>query len=856
MSVGQMKSGAWFSVSLRLALRELRGAKRGFTVFLACLVLGVMAIAGIGSFAGALTEGLHREGRAILGGDADFTLVQRQAGTQERAFLAGQGRLGEVALLRAMARATDGDAALVELKAADGAYPLVGALETRPARPLPELLAYRDGAWGALADEVLMARLSLSPGSHVQVGEATFEIRAVLEKEPDQLSAGIGFGARLLVSMGALEASHLVQPGSLVRWSYRLLLPDTSPQALEHVMAQAETALAEGGFQMRTREAAAPRLERSVQRIAQFLILVALTALLVGGVGVANAVASHLATRQEVIATLKALGAPRRVIFTTYGVEIALIALFGIVLGLLLGAALPFVASAAVAPFLPFPLQPFVDSPALGLAALYGFLVAAAFTVWPLARAQEAPVSVLFRGGFDGRPPRGSRKAMGLALGLMAVLVALLAALAVLSAEDMRIAGFFLLAAALVFALLRLVGQGMMVLARHLPRPHAPMARLALGNIHRPGALTPTVVLSLGLGLTLLVVITLVDRSLSYELSGHLQEEAPSFFFVDVPSDREDEFRAFIQQQAPGAELKSVPMLRGRIMALNDAPADADKVPADAAWVLQSDRGISMADALPEGSRLVAGQWWAPGETRPLVSFDAELAGRLGLALGDTVSVNVLGRTITATIANLREVEWERLGINFVMVFSPGTFAGAPHSILATLSWPQGADTAREVEVLKAVAQAWPAVTTVRVKEALEQARQMLDDLGFGIRIASLVTVLTSIFVLAGALAAGHQHRVYDAVVLKTLGATRARLLGAYVLEYAGLGLVTALFAIVAGALAAWGVTTQVMDINFVFPPGAALAAVAGALLLTVGFGLLGTYRALGQAPARVLRHL
>jgi len=835
---------------LILALRELRGARRGFGIFLACLTVGVMAIAGIGSFARALTEGLEREGRAILGGDIAVTVVQREASADELARLSAGGTLGRVATLRAMARAADGDAALVELKAVDGTYPLVGALELEPQQAPEALFRETGGVFGAAADEVLMTRLGLTVGSRIAVGAASVEIRAMLKSEPDKLSSGVGFGARLLVSQAALDATALIQPGSLVRWSYRLALDD--PSRLPAVLAAVKEPLGEAGFEVRTRDGATPQLERNVKRISQFLTLVALTALMVGGVGVANAVSSHLATKRETIATFKALGAARGTLFATYAVEIGLIAAAGIGLGLVLGAALPFVAAAAIGALVPFPLAPRLDPAALALAALYGLLVAALFTVWPLARAQESPVSALFRDGLGARGPRPSWRYVALAGGLAAALVAV----ALLSSDDLKIAAVFLAAAAGVFALLRGVALAIMALARRLPRPPSALARLALGNIHRPGALTPTVVLSLGLGLSLIVALALVDRSLNAELSGPLQEKAPSFFFVDVPSAQQPAFRDFVMAHAPTGEMRSVPMLRGRITALNGVPAGDIKPTAEAAWVLQSDRGISMAAEVPEGSQVVAGEWWTPQVTEPLVSFEDKLAAGLGLKLGDSVSVNVLGRTVTARIANLRKVNWERLGINFVMVFSPASFGGAPHTVLSTLAFPDGGDTAREVALMRELAAAWPAVTTVRVKETLEEARRMLDNLSLGIRAASLVTLLTSVLVLAGALAAGHQHRVYDAVILKTLGATRGRLIGAYALEYAGLGLVTAVFAVAAGTLAAAAVVTQVMDISFTFSTPAAAGAVAGALALTVGFGLLGTARALSAPPAQVLRHL
>lgn len=840
------------SPALAFALRELRGARRGFAVFLACLALGVMAIAGIGSFARALTEGLEREGRAILGGDAAYTIVQRDVAPEELARLQAHGRTSGVVFLRAMARAADGEAALTELKAVDAAWPMVGTAELTPALPLAEALGPRDGVYGAIAEEALMVRLGVGIGDRLKIGDAEVVLRARLDSEPDKLATGVGLGQRLIIPAAALPATGLIQPGSLARWSTRVLLDDPSAAGLAALEGAVHKDFTEAGFEIRTRHAATPQLERNVERISQFLTLVALTALVVGGVGVANAVSSHLAAKRETIATLKAMGAARRTVFATYALEIGAIAAAGIALGLVLGALLPFIAAAAISALIPFPLAPRVDAASLGLAALYGALVAAAFALWPLARAQEARVAVLFRDSLG----EAAVKVPRLYLLALAVPAAGLVAAALLSADDKRATLIFLPAAAAAFVILRLAGRGIMALAARLPRPRATVTRLALANIHRPGALTPTVVLSLGLGLTLMVAVALIDRSLTHELSGPMAEEAPSFFFVDVPSTAQPEFSAFLKEKAPWGMLRSVPMLRGRITALNGVPAEAIKAAPDSAWVLNSDRGLSTAAEIPEGSTLAAGQWWAPDTPEPLVSFDAKHAAGLGLKVGDTVTVSVLGRSITARIANLREVRWERLGINFVMLFTPSTFAGAPHTVLSTLTFPEGSDMGQEVALMRDVAAAFPAVTTVRVKESIEQARAMLENLSIGIRVASFVTILSSILVLAGALAAGHQHRVYDAVILKTLGATRTRLLLAYALEYAGLGLVTAVIALAAGSTAAWAVVTYVMEVPFTFSLPAAAGAVAGALVLTVGFGLIGTLRALSAPPAQVLRHL
>ncbi|CAA0105655.1 Uncharacterised protein [Starkeya nomas] len=845
---------ARWPVPLRFALRELRGGLRGFAVFLACLALGVAAIAGVGAFSRALTDGLAREGTTLLGGDASFTLVQREATPEEYALVAAGGRVSTIATLRAMARAGEGDAlnaALAEVKAVDGAYPMVGTLDLDPPKPLSAALAANGSAYGAVADPALADRLGLKPGDRFQLGEAQLTLTGLITREPDSLSTGIGFGPRLMVSLDALRASNLLQPGSLVRWQYRVRMND--PGNLASFVETVQKDAPDAAFEVRTREAAAPRLENNVRRFTEYLTLVGLTALLVGGVGVANAVKSHLDAKRGVIATFKSLGAPGATVFAIYLTEVGLIALVGIGIGVAVGSALPFLANAAFGHLLPIPIEPSLQPAALALAVAYGALIALAFALWPLGLAHDVPVSALFRERVEG----GRRRPRLLYIGLTALAVLALAALAVLASEDRRIALIYLAAAASVLILLRLVGAGIMALARRLPRPRSTALRLALANIHRPSALTPTIVLSLGLGLTLLVTLALIDRSLTRELTANLPEQAPSFFFLDIQSADADRFAAYLGQKAPQGEVETVPMLRGRIISLGGKPAESLTPPPEFAWVLSSDRGVTYAQTLPEGSRLVAGDWWAADYAGPpVVSFEREIAEAFGLKIGDEVTVNVLGRTITATIANLRDVEWERLAINFVMVFSPNTFAGAPHTSLATLTMPNGGDEAAERSIGRAVATDFPAVTAVRVKEALTQIGEIVANLLTAIRGASLVTLLSSVLVLAGALAAGQHHRVYDAVILKTLGATRTRLVAAYALEYAALGLVTAVVAIGAGTAAAYVVVVYVMKLTFAWSTGAALGAVAAALLLTVGFGLIGTWRALGQKPARILRNL
>jgi putative ABC transport system permease protein len=842
------------SLPLRYALREMRGGLRGFYVFIACIALGVMAIAGVGSVAASLREGLAREGRTLLGGDVAFSLFQREAKPEEVDFLRTRGGVSVTASLRGMARAEDGRLALVEIKAVDAAYPMLGELALEPKMSVKELLAEHDGIFGAAVDSTLLTRLDLKLGDRVNVGSATFQIRSVDITEPDKLAGGLGFGPRFLVSEAALRATQLLQPGSLVRWTYRVRLLDkagsqTNPARLAD---DARNALPHAGWEIRTRDSASPQLERTISRFTQFLTLVGLAALLVGGVGVANAVKSHIDRRREVIATFKALGATGRDVFAIYLTQVVVLALIGSVIGLAAGAALPFIIVDVFGRLLPLPVVPALHSDELALSLVYGLATALAFGLWPLGRVHDVPVATLFREAVTSlwQRPRGRY------LLLMALVIAFLVTVIIGLAYDKRVATIFVLSSIAVFALLRGIAAGLMALARRLPRTQFTMLRLAIANIYRPGALTPSVVMSLGLGLAVLVTITQIDGNLRRQFLAALPDRAPSFYFIDIPATDADRFAAFLKQTAPGATVEEVPMLRGRIVAARGVPAEDLNPSTDSEWVLQSDRGLTTTGEIPKGSKIVEGQWWgADYNGPPLISIEKKIADGLKLKLGDEIVVNVLGRDISARIGNMRTIDWQGLGINFVLVFSPNAFKGAPHTHIATLTEAHP-DFTGDAAIVKRVADAFPMVTTVRVREALETVGTVVTNLVLAIRGASAVTLISAILVLGGALAAGHRHRVYDAVILKTLGATRWRLLGAYALEYLMIGLATAVFGVIAGSVAAWLIVTRLMTLSFIWQVGSAAGVVAVALVVTVGLGLAGTLLALNHKPAAVLRNL
>ena len=838
---------------LRIAFRDLRVGWAGFAIFIACIALGVAAIAGVGSLSGALEQGLAREGQAILGGDISLRLVHRQANTEQRGYMNRLGTVSEVATLRAMARARNGEqAAMVRVKAVDARYPLYGAAELEADGKSVPVSALQEK--GTLAAEpLLLDRLKLSLGDSVTIGATEMKIAAVLKREPDQLAGRPAFGPRVLMSRANLESTGLVQPGSLIRWTYRIALPDpaASPSDLATLKKDIEDRFPDAGFTIRDRRNPSPSVQRVAKRLSQFLTLVGVTTLMIGGIGVANAIAAYLARKRPVIAAFKCLGASSGTIFRIYLAEVLVLAGFGTVIGLGLGALMPAGVAAAGAGALPVDLALRPQPLALALASLYGILTALMFVIWPLGQARDLPAALLLRQQVsrEGSRPRTVYIALGVLSGIV------LAGIAIASAQTKLLASLACAGLLAVFVLFLGLGWLMQRIARRMPRPRNAALALARASIAAPGGLARPVALSLGASLSLLSAVALVNASLQKEFETTIPDKAPSYFVIDVGKDQMEQLRSIVHRHEPETAIDNAPMLRGRIVKLNGKrPSEITPAPGTE-WVINGDRGLSYSDVLPEGSELVKGNWWPKDYSgEPLVSFEGEIAEGLGLAIGDTVTVNILGRNVTAKIHNFRKVDWDSLAINFVMVFSPNTLAAAPHNLIATLTLPEETRVAKEGPMIQELSRAFPGITALRVRDAVNTFRGIAEKVMAAIHASGGVTLIAGALVLAGALTTAHRRRIRDAVIFKTLGATRKRLVLAHLVEYGSLALVTGIVAAALGTLGAFLVVKLAMDAEFTFSPGAVLTAIGLSAGLVILFGALATWRILGAGTAAHLR--
>lgn len=827
------------SVALRLALRDLRRGGRGLLLLAVCLFLGTAALAGIGSLSASLLAALDAQGRTMLGGDVELNVSQRRATVEEAGAFAAAGRTSETVSMRAMASVPARPPLLVELRGVDEAWPLVGGLQlgagATAQRPRGDQIAL---------SPVAATRLGVRVGDRVRVGMANLLVIGLIAQEPDRLGAGFALGPPALVDMAGLDATQLVQPGSLYEARYHIALarPVTARTVGDRLVRRFPGA----GWSARTSDQAATGLRRGLSQLGQFLLLIGLAALAIAGVGMAGGIAAYLDSKAWIVATLKTLGASSRTIAAMFLSQLGLITAAGLSVGLALGAAVPWIVAAAAGTALPVAPRLALYPKPLATAATLALIVGTLAALPALTRTRRIPAASLLRDALTPASRLGPETLTG-----MGALVALLAALAILTASDRKLAAGFLGAVATLLVLLWTVGLAVRRGARLLPRPKRPLLRLAIANLHRPGAQTDRLIVALGLGFSLFVALAAIDTSLSAELTGAAPAKAPRFFAIDLRPEDVGAFRAAVLRAAPDARLEMVPSLRGSIVSLKgQRVTDMKALPPDA-WVLRGDRTLTWSATVPPRNQVVAGRWW-PHDYRgsPLVSLEDRAAAALGLKIGDPVTVSVLGVEVPARIAALRRIDWGGLGLNFAIVFSPGYIEEAPHGLLASVYAPSDHDGG----IAASVAAALPSVTLIRVGDVLGQIGMILGQFAVAVRAAAAITVAAGVAVLIGAVAAAERRRRYDAVILKLLGGTSAQVLGAQAIEYLLLSLVLATVALVVGGGGGWFVIRHVLDIPWAPDWHAAAATLAAASVITLGIGLLASLPALRTRPAAALR--
>ncbi|MEO5586610.1 MAG: FtsX-like permease family protein [Novosphingobium sp.] len=869
MSAAHARPLAW-SAAWRIARRDLSARFRGLRLLLVCLFLGVGALAAIGTLTGTIERELATRGRAILGGDIEIAIWQRGLNDVERAALAKLGAVSPGTRMQAMASAgasarapnSDGAIAPIELKAVDAQWPMVGRLRLADGRsvgaPPPGTAWIAEGA---------AERLGVQPGGTITIGGQPLKVGGIIADEPDRLGEGFALGPAVVVSQDLPERAGLLAPGAMYRSKTRVAFSGLRDPAAEADALKRQ--FPDAGFQLRTSDNAAPGADRFVKQMGEFLTLVGLAALMIAGIGIGGGVSSYLEARRTSIATLKVVGATSGDIARIYLLQIGAVGIVGSLAGLLVGVLVTPLLAGALGTLLPVSSGFVIDPAALARAASYGLLVAFVFAAPPLLRARAYPAMALMRARIA--PLAAATRAALLPVGLG---IAAIVALSLASATRIGTTALFLAGAAALLLLLWALGWGIRWAAEHAPRPRDPLLRAALGNLHRPGAQTGALVTALGFGLSAFVLLAAVQTSLDANIMARVPNRAPDYFVLDVPKARVAEFEAAVRTVAPAAKIRAIPALRGAILAYGPEgrmarTADIKDLP-EGGWALRGERGLTYSDTVPEGNSLTAGKWWAADYAgTPLVSVDERLAQAAGMKLGDKLTIGLLGVERTATISSFRRIDWDSLGFNYVLVFSPNALRDAPHNFAATIDLPptvpggsgaQGANASGRIspktDLLRRLVRAFPSSSVIETGGLLRDARALLTQMSLAILAAASVTVLAGIAVLLGAIAAARASRLYDNVILRVLGASRRQLLLMQVAEYGALAAVLALVALVLGMGIAWGIVTQLFEFDWLPDWPTVLTVLGAGLALVLGFALAGSLPLLRAKPAQALREL
>ena len=837
-------SRAW----LRIARRELAGGLGGFWIYLACLALGAWAIAAAGSITASFSRGLEIQSHTLLGGDAGVTLSQREASADELAWLRDRAvKMSQASAIDLMGR---GPSAVrqIDVRGVDANFPLLGSFGfNADAPPLKDVLARREGVWGVAASDSVLKQLGVKIGDRFMLGEFEVEIRAQLLREPDRIGAPGIFQPRVIIAHDALREAGLLDPGRLFRTTYRMTLRPEYAKSFESDVKTWEDA----GLRYVAPQDAVEGLRLLLDMLNSFMSVIGIAALVAGGVGVAQATSSFLESRIDSIAALKALGADAGTIRAAYAAQLGVLAGLGALVGVALGAVSPWLLKAITGDLIPLPtdvsLYPLPLLKAFVLAMLTGLM----FTALPLGRARATPPAALFRregGEAMGKSPWLERW-IAAGAGLALVIVATMG-----SVEPLMVLGLlagagvaYLLLVGAAFAVKRLAGWG----ARHTRG----YVRLALANLGGPGSLAPVVAPALGLGLALMVLVSVVQTNLLGQLRDTAPANAPSIIFRQIPHQDVAEFDALMTQH--GVDITNIkayrraPFILGRVISLKGAPLDEDRVSPEERWVTRGEVGMTFLPERPPEAIIRSGKWWPADYSGPLlVSVEEGAARGLGLRVGDRIGFRIFGREVEGEVASIRKVDWAGFGANLAFILSPGTLEAAKPFHNAIVIVPPD----KEPELIRAVSDRWPEALAFQLRATLETAADLFAQVSLAVTALSSVVLTAGVLVLFGAFAAAARRRRRESALLKVFGGSRAAILGLYAFEFALAAFAAATMGAIMGVAAAHPIVIQVFEAMWRFDFAPVISVILIAVLAAATGGAAVGWATLSHYPARVLR--
>ena len=838
------------ATTLKIALREIRGGVKGFRLFIICLALGSMALATISSTKKSINVGLDQKAVEILGGDVSVGFTYRFADKNELDFIKkNSSSFTETTDFRSMAFVSENnipvDSTLIRVKGVDNKYPIYGEIKTTPNIPITDALKKIDGVYGLIVAEPLLNRLDLILGDQIQVGDKLFAVRALLLNEPDAGGSTFSFAPKVIAYNEGLIASGLLTLGTMFDTDYKLKAPGIDLKQMEE---KATELFKQSGMRWKDSSEATPGIDRFVDRLSSFLLLIGMAGLAIGGIGVALSVTVYLEGKNVTIATLKTLGANDNVIFNSYFLIILTFAIIGSTFGAFVGVIIPITFGPLLASKFPIPIifdiyyQPILNS------IFYGILTAIVFSTWPLGRMINKNVSTLIR---NTPTKKIILPYFRYQLLCICTLLVLIFSFSLRSPQPLLSIGVFCgIAISLVSLLMMAYGIKIMcmTLVRKNVFKNSLRVRLALSSISGPNSEVSLTMLSVGLGLIVLATIGQIDHNLRYNIDNDLQEKGPSFFLLDIQNSQLQSLQDLMISSGEVSNFDSAPMMRGIISKINGIPAEDF---AGEHWAIRGDRGLTYSEYPPQNGEIIEGEWWEPNYSGdPVISFTANEAEEIGLSIGDKITVNVLGRDIVGTITNFRDVNWASMQINFLMMFNPSALKAAPHSHIATIY----SDASSEASVLRQISKDYPNITAIPMRDTLKQVSETLSTIASITRWSSIITIVIGFVVLVGVSAATERKRSYEACLLKTLGASNSLILLSFTLRSSIIGAGAGFMAITVGNLSGWTIVSLIMNLPFNFDSETAITIILLGIITNLLASLVFAQKPLSVSISQTLR--
>lgn len=821
-----------------LAWRQLRRAWRAgeLRVLWLALTLAVAAITSVGFFTDRVQRAMGQQAGELLAADL-VVAMGREVPGDWLSHATGVGLTAARSMEFPSMVQMGGKLQLAEVKAVDGAYPLRGRLlllsspgeGTHPQRGGP-------GAGQAWVDDALSRSIGLTLGSRVEIGTKSLQLAGLIVDEPDRSSAWFSIAPRVLMNWQDVASSGLISKGSRV--SYRLLLAGETGQ-LQQFRRWVKPRL-QAGDRVLGPQDVRQEIAQALTRATQFLELAALTSILLAGVAIAMAAMRYSQRQMDNVALMRCLGASRATVMWIYLVQLGALWLGGSLLGVLVGAIAQQGLALVLGQLFSAPL------PAPGWQPIaYGFGVAwltlAGFALPALIRLPEVPPLRVLR--HEVMPPRLSASLLaGAALGALGLLT-----LSIVTEIKLAVV---VLASVLGAVVVLLVMAWVMIRSLRPLRARVGVAwRFGLANIVRRSRLSMLQIASFGLGLMVLLLLSVVRVDLLEAWRSSIPPDAPNHFLINVQPDQAQGLQAYIHDRL-GQTPRLYPMVRARLVKINQRQVQpADFTSPRAQRLLQREFNLTWAREMLPHNKIVAGRWWSvKSQVDGQFSVEQDLAQTLGIRLGDTLTYLVEGRPLTGRVSSLRTVSWDSFQPNFFVISTPALLQDAPASYITSFYLPAGQQV-----VLRELTQRYPNITAIDVDALMRKVRMIIDRVTQAVEAVFLFTLLAGLLVMYAAIEATQDERRHESALLRALGASSAQLRWGLLSEFALLGgLAGAMAALMAG-LAGYGLATEVFEFSYYLSPWLLpVGIISGAMGVAI-LGYLGTRRALRTPPQVIL---